>query len=98
MRKASATIVYNGNTNQIYNMTIHNNGNHLTLVQYFQEDTAQPYKYQSLNDMYKSILNLAKQNNFYFSSFDQFGRRRYDVSWIDIYNPCLIEKFGYMEE
>jgi len=44
--------------------------------------------------MYKSVLNILKNNNFYCSYYEQFGRRWYDIQFTNLENPVNIEKFG----
>ena len=44
--------------------------------------------------MYKSVLNILKNNNFYCAYYEQFGRRWYDIQFINLENPVNIEKFG----
>lgn len=44
--------------------------------------------------MNKSILKILKNNNFYCGYYEQFGRRWYDIQFINLENPTIIEKFG----
>ena len=44
--------------------------------------------------MYKSVLGIMKENNFYCGYYEQFGRRWYDIQFINLENPVNIEKFG----
>lgn len=96
MQKANAIVIYDGKTNQLYNLTVNHKGNNITLVSYENEKTVKPYKYENFQLLYKSILQIAKNNNFYFSKYNQFGAVFYDVSWIDINNPAGIKKYGYL--
>lgn len=65
MKKASAIVLYDAKSNQIYNLTINHNGNIIPLINY-SESKVTPYKYKTFNEMYKCVLNFAKNNNFYY--------------------------------
>lgn len=45
------------------------------------------------NTLYNLTVNL-KNNNFYCSYYEQFGRRWYNIQFINLENPVNIEKFG----
>lgn len=94
MKKASATVIYNGKSNQLYNLTINHAGNMITLVTY-ENEKAKPYVYSSFQDLYKSVLQIAKNNGFYFGKYNQFNADFYDVAWIDCNNPYAVNKYGY---
>lgn len=40
------------------------------------------------------LYAVMKENNFYCSYYEQFGRRWYDIQFINLENPVNIEKFG----
>ncbi len=96
MKKASAIVLYDAKSNQIYNLTINHNGNIIPLINY-SESKVTPYKYKTFNEMYKCVLNFAKNNNFYYGRYKEFGSIWFDVSWIDINNPTKIQKFAFKE-
>lgn len=97
MKKASAIVLYNAQTRQIFNLTINHNGSLIPLIDYSKEKV-QPYCYKSFMAMYETILNFARNNGFYYGKYNEFGAIWYDVSWIDINNPVKIEKFGFRKE
>lgn len=83
MRKVSATVIYKDNT--LYNLTVNHKGVLIPLV---------AYEKRTFQTMYKSVLNILKNNNFYCGYYEQFGRRWYDIQFINLENPVNIEKFG----
>ena len=92
MQKASATVIWNSNTKQLIHLTIDHKGNLITLV---RSDEPCKYKYDNLQGIYKSVLSLAKENNFYFGKYPAFGVMWYDIQLIDACNPSTVEKYGY---
>lgn len=50
-------------------------------------------EYNSLNEMYKTILLILKHNGFYVYSFEAFNQTWYDIDFIDI-DKCMIETFS----
>lgn len=69
----------------IYNLTVNHKGVLIPLV---------AYEKRTFQTMYKSVLNILKNNNFYCGHYEQFGRRWYDIQFINLENPVNIEKFG----
>lgn len=86
MRKVTATVIYKDNT--IYNLVVNHKGTLIPLVIHGSEN-------DTFQTMYKLILNTLKNNNFYCGSFDAFGRRWYDIQFINLECPVIIETFGY---
>ena len=97
MKKASATVLYKGSTNQIYYLALNYKNNLIPMINYSREKV-QPYKYPTFNAMYKTVLNFAKNNGFYYASYKEFNCTWYDIQWIDIENPEKIEKYGFKTE
>ena len=97
MKKASATIIYNGETKQIVYAAINYKGTLIPFINYDKE-TQLAYKHNSFAQMYEAILNIAKHNGFYFDSYKQFGTTWYNIQWIDCTNPSRIDKYGYKGE
>lgn len=95
MRKASAIVLYNAQTKQVYNLTIKHKGDLIPMVIDGTKDRTQPYCYESFTELYQAILNVAKHNGFYYDSYSAFGANWYDISWIDINNPVTIAKYGF---
>lgn len=95
MEKASGIVLYKKSTGQIYNFTVNHKGNYIPLIRYGIDDKAQPYKYgDDFQAMYKSVLNIARENNFTFGKYHGFSMDFYDIAWIDIENPAEICKYG----
>lgn len=92
MRKVSATVIYKDNT--LYNLTVNHKGDLIPLVAYDEISVKHPYKKRTFQTMYKSVLNILKNNNFYCAYYEQFGRRWYDIQFINLESPVNIEKFG----
>ena len=92
MRKVSATVIYKDNT--LYNLTVNHKGVLIPLVAYDEISVKHPYEKRTFQTMYKSVLNILKNNNFYCGYYEQFGRRWYDIQFINLENPVNIEKFG----
>ena len=97
MKKVVCTVIYRKSTNQIYNLTVNYKGSLTPLVRYYDGENPPPYKYQYFNDMYKSVLNILKNNNMYVGKYNEFNTIWYDIQWIDIDNPCTIHKYAYTE-
>lgn len=103
MRKAIATVIFNqgynenGKTYSLYNLTVNHKGENITLLYYDMVRQEKPYKYNSFNEMYKSILIILKNNGFYTGYVEEFGRRFYNIQFIELgYNT--ISKYGYFPE
>ena len=92
MRKVSATVIYKDNT--LYNLTVNRKGVLIPLIAYDETSVKHPYEKRTFQTMYKSVLNILKNNNFYCGYYEQFGRRWYDIQFINLENPVNIEKFG----
>lgn len=95
MRKVTAICVHD-NMKQIYNLSVvTSQGITIELVRYKKGDKIKPYCYFDFQDLYKSVLNLLKQNDFYVSKYTAFESDFYNVNFIDMNNPCKIEKYGF---
>ena len=97
MKKASATVIYDSVSNQIYNLTINHNGEYINLIHYDLNKSPQPYKYETFQGLYETILNFARNNGYYYGRYQAFGSTWYDIQWIDLNNPTIISKYGYKE-
>ena len=64
MRKVSATVIYKDNA--IYNLTVNHKGVLIPLVAYDETSVKHPYEKRTFQTMYKSVLNILKNNNFYY--------------------------------
>ena len=56
------------------------------------------HEYDSFNELYKSLLKIAKNNHLYIGFYESFGRKVYDIQFINVHNPALIEQFGLREQ
>ena len=74
MRKVSATVIYKDNT--LYNLTVNHKGVLIPLVVYDEISVKHPYEKRTFQTMYKSVLNILKNNNFYCGYYEQFGDRK----------------------
>lgn len=92
MRKVTATVIYKDNI--IYNLTVNHKGVLTTLVAYDETSVKHPYEERKFQTMYKSVLNILKNNNFYCGYYEVFGIRWYDIQFINLENPVKIEQFG----
>ena len=61
MRKVSATVIYKDNT--LYNLTVNHKGVLIPLVAYDEISVKHPYEKRTFQTMYKSVLNILKNNN-----------------------------------
>lgn len=95
MKKASATVIYDSKTNKIYNFTINYKGALIPLIRYKPKEQMHIYSYESFQRMYKSVINIAKVNGFYFGKYIEFGVEWYNIEWIDINNQYEINKHSY---
>ena len=96
MRKVTATALWNHKTNQLYNLTVTTcAGVDICLVRYTPEGTPAPYRYNTLNDLIKSVLQILKNNNFYMTGYKQFGMTFYPLLFVDINSPYEFKKYGY---
>ena len=92
MKKVTATVIYKDNC--IYNLTVNNKGRLTTLIAYDETDVKHPYANRTFQTMYKSVLNILKNNNFYCGYYEEFGKRWYDIQFINLENPVEVNKFG----
>ena len=98
MRKVTAIVVYSEKTNyfQIYNMTVKTKDcTNIKLVSY-SKDSDLPHKYALFQDMYQSILNILKNNNFYVKSWKDYGCLWYDIDFVnaDTYD---VQRYAFMD-
>lgn len=47
----------------------------VSAVAYDETSVKHPYEKRTFQTMYKSVLGIMKENNFYCSYYEQFGRR-----------------------
>lgn len=94
MRKVTATAIYK--ENRLYNLSVLHGSNLIPLVRY-ELTGAQPFEYNNFQALYTAVLNLLKSNGFYVDSYKEFGRRWYNIQFLNLENPVKLEKHGYKE-
>ena len=95
MIKVNAICIYKDN--MIYNLTVQHKHSNITLIRYdVQEDIIypQPYKHKTFNDMYETILSILKVNNMCCGFIEQFGKKWYDIAFINIDIPYMVDRYG----
>ena len=105
MRRATAIVWYHEGKDKdgftyycLMNLTVVTRDNHLvTLVQYGVEDIERPvmYKHYSFHAMYDDILSVIRSNGYYLSSYENFGRRWYDIQFISMAKPYEINRYSH---
>ena len=50
------------------------------------------------NNMYRHVLNTLKANNQYCDYTIQFGRKFYDILWVNSKLPSSGDRYGYFED
>lgn len=101
MKKVVATCIYSEHWEdgprvfQCWNFTVNHNGNNITLVEY--QFGAKPYEYRKFNDLYKSLLNILKNNGYYTQVSSEFGLDFYNIQFIKL-GTATISKYGYTRE
>lgn len=93
MKKCVATALYKDN--QLYNLTVNYKGSITPLVCYSPNDQIKPYKYDSFTDMYTSILTVLRVNGYYCKSWLDFGALWFDIQFINIENPFIVNIYPY---
>ena len=95
MQRVSATVIYKDG--MIYNLTVNHKGTQIPLIRYDLRGV-KPYKHPDFDSMYVTVLQFIKMSNFYCSHVKQFGAKWYDIMWIDLDNPTMINKYGLTKE
>ena len=91
MKKASATIIYNSKTMKVLNVSLYviKSGE---LIDFTTKQVKQK-KYSSWIEIQKDVLNIAKNNGYYFKIWYEFGSAYYDINMIDIKDPGKINRY-----
>lgn len=98
MQKVSAIVIYSRSENMLHNITVRKtNGDFITLL---SEDVKSPdrKKYNSFNDLCKTIHKILKNNNFYVGYKKEFDAVLYDIGFINYEAPARIDKIYYTKE
>ena len=91
MRKVTATVIYKNN--EICNLTVNFCGVLVCLALHETVEKASNEK-RTFQSLYKTVLKILKNNNYYCNYQEEFGVRWYDIQFINLENPVEIEKFG----
>ena len=91
MRKVTATVIYKDN--QIYNLTVNYCGVLVCLALHETVKKGSNEK-RTFNSLYKTVLKILKNNNYYCNYQEEFGVRWYDIQFINLENPKKKKKFG----
>ena len=89
MKKCTATVIYKGN--KLYSVYVNRKGLVIPLL------TNAMKEYENFQALYKSILLMLKANNLYCSYNVAFNAKWYDIQFIDLENPTLIENYSLKE-
>lgn len=95
MEKVSVIVVYDRKNYIVKAITAIHKGNHIPLI--WADSKLQLEQATSLYDMYNKVLSLLKANNMYPSYVEAFGRKFYDIAWVNV-KTFAIEKLGYTEK
>ena len=94
-RIVTGICTFNRDTLQIMSFAVSTrNGNVVNLI-YPHE--VEPYKYRCFDDLYKSLLNILKQNGMRTLKFYDFGSTLYDIIFIDCNDPSTFHRYYYHE-
>lgn len=86
MKKCTAIVVYNSKEKIVYSIGINHNGN---LINFTLND-----KFSTFTELYRTILETIKNNNFRVSHYEEFGCKWYDITWINVCYPGTLNKYG----
>lgn len=98
MKKVVATCIYSETAEgfRCWNFTVNYRGENTTLVQYTPGEPHEPYVYTYFNDLYTSLINILKQNNFCTQVSTEFGRDFYNIQFIEL-GTTVISKYGHFK-
>ena len=93
MRTVNCIVVHD-NLKTICNITvITRNNNPICLL--YNPDTTLRYKYRNLTEIYDSVLNILKNNDFKVACEDYENSKLYNIQWIDCNHPCEVNRYFY---
>ena len=95
MKKVSVVVVYDKSEYVVKAITAIHKGNHIPLI--WADSKFQLEQATSFYDMYSKVLSLLKANNMYPSYVEAFGRKFYDIAWVNV-ETFTTERFGYTEK
>ena len=92
MKKVTATVIYKNN--QICNLTVNHCGILVCLALHDETSVNDSNEKKTFQSLYKTVLKILKNNNYYCSYYEELGLRWYDIQFINLEKPVEIEKFG----
>lgn len=93
MKRVKAICVYKDN--KVYNFTALSKDTNITLIHYDLENTKiTPCHHDTFEDLYKDLLGVLKSNDMRCGYYEEFNKKWYDISFIDLNNPTVISKYS----
>lgn len=93
MRTVDCIVVHDSRI-KICNVTvITREGNQITLLS--NPDPVLRYEYRTFKDMYRTVLNLLKNNDFKVQRSKQIDTYLYNIQWIDCNYPWEVSRYFY---
>ena len=93
MQKVTAICLHKGYQKIVNFTAVKANGDLVPLIHDNTDSIA--YKYIHFLDMYRSLLNILKQNGFYVAHWKDFGADFYSINFIDVENPNMPKIFPF---
>lgn len=91
MKRVKAICIYKDN--RIYNLTALSMNTNITLIHYDLGDTKiTPCHHENFEDMYRDVLSVLNSNDMRCGYYEEFNRRWYDISFIDLNDPTVVSK------
>lgn len=97
MKTVSAVCVYDNN-NTVYNLSFIHKTNIIPMIYgnaKHENDKKTFHKFKSFHEIYQTILQIAKNNDCKIPAYFEFDCLWYDIKFINIDNPGMIDKYGY---
>ena len=92
MKTVTAICIYDSTKdNIIYNLSFIHNGNIIPMI-YGTNNTPRP-TFHYWHDVHKNILKIAKENNMKIKYTQNFNSRLYDIKYIDVSRPGMINRY-----
>ena len=84
MKKCTCTVIYRYVENRYELINITAKHKHENICLYGNRNYR--YRHVYFNEMYESVLEILKNNNFYVHTWKMFESTWYDIDFIDVYN------------
>ena len=93
MKTVKAICIYKDN--RVYNFTAQLKDSNVTLIHYDLEDTKiTPCYHDTFEDLYKDLLGVLKSNDMRCNYYEEFNKKWYDISFINLDNPTEVSRHG----